>query len=178
MGVESALGATSGFGRIGPDVLNAQLLERPTHLGQIDLVDFATRLRGVKVMAAPVSVRTAKQPVARNRLPEPVEAGVGALLSAKEHARVLARGIVHRHHQVPHPLGHPLMGTCVLVHHHPRQGLALALLAVLATLLGSYHQLLLLQSALHPAVAAPPTMLALIPCVKVLHVPAYVVRPI
>lgn len=59
-------------------------------------------------MAATVGVRTAKQPVARNRLFEPVKTGVRALLSAKEHAGVLAGGIVHRHHQVPHLLGYPL----------------------------------------------------------------------
>src|SRR5450759_4193145 len=163
MGVESALGATSGFGRVSPDVLNAQLLERPTHLGQIDLVDFATRLRGVKVMAATVSVRTAKQPVARNRLPEPVKTGVSALLSAKEHAGVLARSIVHRHHQIPHLLRHPLMRACVLVHHHPRQGLALALLAVLAALFRAHHQLRLLQYVPHPTIAPSPTMLTPLP---------------
>ena len=79
MGVEGAPRAASGFGRIGRDVLNAQLLERPTHLGQVDLIDFAASLRGVKGMAAPVGVRAAKQPVARSRLPDPVKTGVSAL---------------------------------------------------------------------------------------------------
>src|SRR3989338_7459239 len=98
MGVKGALGAASGFGRISRNVLDPQLLERPPHLGQVYLIDFATGLRGVKVMAAAVRVRAAKQPVARNRLPEPVKTRVRALLSAKEHAGMLARGVVQRHH--------------------------------------------------------------------------------
>src|SRR6266581_880403 len=103
---------------------------------------------------------------------------VGALLGAKEHAGVLAGGIVQSHHQIPDLLGHPLMGARVLVHHHPRQGLALALLAVLAARLGAHHQLRLLQHVLHPAVAAGARMIATVAGVEVLDVPPRVVQAI
>src|ERR1019366_6718433 len=91
----------------------------------------------MEVVAAPVCVEHAEQPVAGYRLADAVEAGCRTFLVAKEHREVLSRGIVHRHHQVPAMTDNPFMAAGILMHHHPRQRFAVALLAVSAASLGS-----------------------------------------
>src|SRR3546814_8511360 len=58
----SPLGATARLGRIGGDVLDAELGQRPADLGELALVYFAAGLGGVEVVRAPVRVEGAEQP--------------------------------------------------------------------------------------------------------------------
>jgi hypothetical protein len=47
--------------RIGPDMLDAQLLERPANLGRMTPIDLAASLRGVKVMRPAIGVEAHRQ---------------------------------------------------------------------------------------------------------------------
>ena len=76
-GAEHPLRAPTGLGRVGSDVLDAELAERSPDLGRVVLVDFAASLGRVEVVAAAVRVnRTAR---ARR---SPREAQVDMVLSS------------------------------------------------------------------------------------------------
>src|SRR5271166_1718103 len=59
---EHALRSAPGLRRIGPDMLNPELLERPSHLGGMAAVNLAARLRRVEVMRPAVGVEAHRQP--------------------------------------------------------------------------------------------------------------------
>ena len=48
--LEHPLGAASSLGRIGADMLDSELLERPSDLGRMTPIDLAASFRGVKIM--------------------------------------------------------------------------------------------------------------------------------
>jgi hypothetical protein len=58
---EHSLGTPAGFGRIGRDVLDAELGEGATDVGKVVLVDLAASGRGLEVMAAAIGVEGAEQ---------------------------------------------------------------------------------------------------------------------
>ena len=87
--------ATTIFTRA--DVLNAQLRQRPPDLGRIASVDLAARLRSLKVVAPAVGLERAEQPLGRDRLPDPVQAGERAFFLDEEHAGVFPGSIVQGH---------------------------------------------------------------------------------
>ena len=117
MSADRPLAAPPGLGRIGRDHLDAQLLHGAPKLGELSLVHLAAGLRGVPIMAAPVGVQRAEQPVAENDLPHPSKARRRALLLYKEHGVVHVVGVIHRHHQVPQLPRHPFMAAGILVQH-------------------------------------------------------------
>ena len=135
-------------------MVNPQLLEGASDLREVHLVDFAPSLWGGEVVAAPVRVERGKQAIGRNGLAQPVKARCRALLVTKKHAGVLAGGVIHRHHQIPHRVGHPAVRAGVLVNHHARQRHAFALGAVFASARVGLGHYCALQHAFKPAVAA------------------------
>jgi len=60
--------------RLSLQRLDAELGQRPSHLGQLLLVDLATGLRGREVVTAPVGIERAEQPVPANHLVQPAKA--------------------------------------------------------------------------------------------------------
>src|SRR5450756_438988 len=101
-----------------------------------------------------------------------MKARCGSLLVTEEHAGVLAGGIIHGDHQVPHGVVHPAVGAGVLVDHHAHQRHALALDAVLASELARFDRASTLKHALEPAVTTRAGKLGPVFAVKVGHVPA------
>src|SRR3954454_6847834 len=71
---------TPALRAVARDVLDAELLERPTHLGEAGLVYRLPGRGGVEVMAASVGVEGRKQSMRRNGLLETDEARSCALL--------------------------------------------------------------------------------------------------
>jgi hypothetical protein len=67
-GGESALRAAPGLGRVGRDVLDAELGQRPADLGRVVLVDLGAGLGGVEVVRAPVGVERTRQALGRDHL--------------------------------------------------------------------------------------------------------------
>src|SRR5450756_492906 len=62
--LERPLAASTRLRRVGRNMVNTQLLERPPYLRQVDLVDLATRLWGDEVVATAVAVQAGKQAIA------------------------------------------------------------------------------------------------------------------
>src|SRR3954471_24572554 len=76
---EQPLHPTPALRAVARDVLDAELLERPTHLGQAGLVYRLAGLGGVEIMAAPVGVEGREQAVRCNHFLEPHKARSRAL---------------------------------------------------------------------------------------------------
>ena len=74
VGLERSLAPAACLRRVRGNVLDTQLLQRTSYLGQIDLVHFASRLGRGEVVAAPVGVQAAKQTITRDRLADSMEA--------------------------------------------------------------------------------------------------------
>ena len=120
-GGEHALRAPPGLGRVGGDVLDAELVKRATDLGRIVLVHRAFGLGGAPVVAAAVGVERTEQPALADHRAERPEARHGALLGDEEGRVDLAGGVVQGDDQVPLPTGRPLMARAVLMQHHAGQ---------------------------------------------------------
>ena len=73
-GAKGALAAAPGLRRVGRDVADAELLERPSDLGQLGLGDFAASLGGDEVVAAAVGVELDEQAMPLDHLDQPAEA--------------------------------------------------------------------------------------------------------
>ena len=109
-GAEGALGASAGLGRIGSDVLDAELMEGAADLGVLILGDLAACLGGVEVVAAAVGIEAAGQPLDGEHLLQRLEGGRGAFLLDQEGRIDLAGGVVHGDDQAARRLaGQPLM---------------------------------------------------------------------
>ena len=54
--------------RIGPDMLDAQLRQRPSDLGRMAAIDLAASFRGVKVMRPAIGVEAHRQAMLRENL--------------------------------------------------------------------------------------------------------------
>ncbi len=73
-GAEGALGSAARFGRVGGDVLDAELRERAADLGRLIPGDLRAGLGRVEVVARPVGVERARQAVLGDHLAERLEA--------------------------------------------------------------------------------------------------------
>ena len=73
-GPEGALAAAPGLRRIGRDVADAELLQRPADLGQLRLGNLAAGLGGEEIVAATVGVEAAGQTALLVHLPQGPEA--------------------------------------------------------------------------------------------------------
>ena len=142
-------------------------------LRRLAAIHLAAGFGRVKVMTAAIGIQAQRQAIPTEHLQQRLERRIRAFFLGQKRRINLARGIVHRHHQIERrSVGQPRVPRGVLVQHHAGQRLALTLLAVFATRLGAHHQLGLLQHVLDPAVAACPPVLATVPSVKMLDVPA------
>jgi hypothetical protein len=127
-------------------------------------------------MRAAIGVERAKQALLADHLQERLEARHRAFLGHEERRVDLARGVVQGDNQIPLLVRHPIMPRAVLVQHHPRQRLALALLAVRATPVARLDLAGILQYPLGPGVAEAEPMIAHQLLVEVLHVEVEVPR--
>ena len=120
-GAERALGTPPRFGRVGRDVLDAELGERPADLGHLILGDLLARLGGEEVMARPVGVERARQALRGDHLGERPEGARGAFLVHQKGRVDLAGGIVQGDDQVELLLERrqPAVARAVLMQHHP-----------------------------------------------------------
>ncbi len=99
---EGSLRAAARLRRIGRDVLDAELRQGAPDLG----AQSWTRLAGlgrVEVMAAPIGVERAEQPVPLDHLADRAKARLGALLIDQKGRVDRARRVVERHHQIVRP---------------------------------------------------------------------------
>ena len=111
-GAERPLAAAARLRRVGGDVADAQLLQRPADLGQLGLGDLPARRGRVEVVAAPVGVELDEQPVPLDHLGQAAKRRRRALLLDQD-GRVDRRGrVVERDHQVQRRLpGQPGMAS-------------------------------------------------------------------
>jgi hypothetical protein len=112
---EQPLHAPPALRAVARDGLDAELLERPTHLGQAGLVYRLAGLGGVEVVAASVGVEGRKQSMRRNGLLETDEARGGTLLLDQDSREHRACGVVQGHDKVEfRPLRQPGVLRAVL----------------------------------------------------------------
>ena len=128
---EHTLRSAARLRRIGRDVLDPELLERPPDLGRLAAIDLAAGLRGVKVMRAAIGIEAQRQAVLGEHLHQRPERRGRAFLLDQKRRVDRARRIVHGHDQVERRLAlEPGVARAVLVQHHPRQRPPLALAPV------------------------------------------------
>ncbi len=93
--MERPLRASTRLGRIGADMLDSELLERPPDLGRMAAIDLAASFRGVKVMRPAIGVEAHRQAVLREHLLERPE-GRGRALLLDEKGRIdRPRRVIH-----------------------------------------------------------------------------------
>jgi hypothetical protein len=152
---EGALGAAPRLGRVGRDVLDAELRERPPDLGRLILGDRRARLGRVEIVARPVGVERAWQAVRHDHLGERSEAAAGAFFLDQEGRVELAGHVVLRDDQIERCVERrqPAVRRAVLMQQHAAQRPARALLAVRAAARRLGEQPGRLQAQLDPGVA-------------------------
>src|SRR5918911_1120312 len=139
---------------VGRDVLDAELLQSPTNLGQLILIDRLAGLGREEVVTAPIGIERAEQALALDHLPQATQAREGAFLFDQKGRVDLARGVVQRDNQIQRRLpAQPGMGRAILEQHHPGQRLAHPLLAMRGALRRRPDQPARLQQRLGPGVA-------------------------
>jgi len=149
------------------------------HLRQALPVDLAARLGRVEIMAAPIGVEAARQAVLAEHLEQRPKGRRRAFLLDQERRVDRARRIVHRHDQVERRLTlEPRRPRAVLMQHHARTRLALALATVRSAPWRARHQPRPMQLRLHPGVAPAEPVIAPQMLVKMLHVPAPIRLPV
>jgi hypothetical protein len=160
-GLEGALRAAARLGRIGRNVMDAQMLERAPDLRQARPARLPARLRRMKIMRAPVGVEAQRQAVALEHFAQAPERRGRALLLDQKGRKNRARRIVHRHDQIRRRLAHqPRVTRTVLMQHHAGQRTARPSAPMRAAPLRPFQQTFRLQKRLRPAVA-PPEIVAL-----------------
>ena len=123
--LECALRTAPGLWRIGPNVLDPQLLERPPDLGRMTAIDFAACFWRVKVMRPAIGVEAHRQAVLGEDLLQRPEGRGGSLLLDEKGRIDRPRRIVHRDNQVERRFAlEPGVPRAVLMQHHPRQAAA------------------------------------------------------
>jgi len=137
---ERPLRAAPSLRRIGRDVLDAELRQRPTELGRMRPGNLPAGLGRVEIVTASVGAEGAKQPVPPDHLAQAPQARSGAFLVHQEGRVDRACRIIERHHQIVLPARQPGMGRGVLVQHHPNHRPARPLLAMRPTLRRHPHQ--------------------------------------
>ena len=153
-GGEQPLGASARLRRIGGDVLDPQMRQRPADLGQLRGRDFAAGLGGVKVMAAAVGVEGAEQAMLGNDLAQRREGRGGSFLFDQDHGVDPARGVVHGHDQVHRRQARdPHVPRPVLMQHQAADRPPRPLLAVRRALRRRFDQPGPVQSELRHGVA-------------------------
>jgi hypothetical protein len=154
-GAEGALGAPPCLGRIGRNVLDAELGERPADLGRLIPGDLLPRLWGVEVMAATVGVERTRQAVGRDHLGERPKAALGAFLLDQEGRVDRGGGVVQGHNQIEllFERRQPAVGRAVLMQQHAGQRPSGPLLAVRRAPRRLGDQPGLVQAQLGPGVA-------------------------
>src|SRR5665213_2016782 len=154
-GAEGALRAAARFGRVGGDMLDAELPEGAADLGWVALVDLAAGRGRVEVVAAAITVERTEQAVPRHHLAKPLEARGGAFLLDQEGRVDRAGRVIERHYQivVPDIAGEPGVARGVLVQHHADHRPARTLLAMRRPLHRRPHQAGALQVNLGHRVA-------------------------
>jgi len=127
--------------RIGRDVFDAEMIERPADLGQAGPIDLAAGLRRVKIVAAPIRIMAQRQAVLAKHLRQGPERRSRAFLLDQKSRKYRARRVVQGHDQVERPLAEkPLVPGAVLMQHHARQRPALPLAPVRPAPLGPLQQ--------------------------------------
>ena len=79
-GGERPLRAAACFGAVGCDMFDAQMPQRPAHLGRIGFVHFSPGLGRVEVMAATVGIKRRRQAMFAKHLQKGAECRGGAFL--------------------------------------------------------------------------------------------------
>ena len=97
---ERPLRTTPGLRRIGPDMLDPELLERPPHLSRMAAIDLAAGFRRVKVVRPAIGVEAHRQAALAEHLLQRPEGRGRALLLGQERRVDRPRRVVHGHDQV------------------------------------------------------------------------------
>jgi len=159
-GAERALRTPPRLGRVGRDVLDPELRERPADLGELILGDLLPCLGRQKIVARAIGIEGARQAMRGDHRGERVEAAHGAFLVDQERRIDRGGGIIQRDDQVELLLERrqPAMARAVLMQEHAGQRPPRALLAVRPAALCLRDQAGRLQPELGPGVAAREAM--------------------
>ena len=153
-GLKRTLRTPSRLRRIGPDMLDAELLERPAHLRQAAAVDLAARLGGMEVMRPAIRIEAHRQAVRAERLSQRPEGRSRAFLLDQKRRIDRSRRVVQGHNQIQRRLAlKPDVTRAVLMQHHPRHRPALPLAPVRAAPLRLLQKTLRMKEGLRPGVA-------------------------
>ena len=130
-------------------------------------------------MAGAIGIEARRQAVRCEHLQQRSQRRGGAFLLDQKRRVDRARRVIHRDDQVERRLSiQPGRARAVLVQHHARTWLALALAPVCAASRGPLDQTRRVQLRLHPGVAPAKIMVAHQMLVKMLHVPASITMPV
>ena len=137
-------------------MLDPELLERATDLGEAIAVDLAAGLGGEKVMPAAVGIEAHRQAMlAEHLLQRPESRGRAFLLDQKRRIDLAGR-VIERHDQIEQRLAlEPGVARAVLMQHHPRQRTTLALPPMRSLARRLPNHALPLKMQLGPGVAPP-----------------------
>src|SRR6202020_753485 len=155
---ERALRAASGLGRKSPDLLDAQLRQRPPDLSRTAAVDCAG-LGGAEIVRAAVCVEAHRQAVPAEHPLQPPE-GRGRAFLLNQKGRIdRPRRVIQGHDQIERRLAfEPGVPRAILVQHHARQRPPLALPPMGALARGLWRDARPLQVQLQPGVAPAEAM--------------------
>ena len=141
-------------------MLDAELLERPAHLGQPAAVDLAARLGGMEVVRTAIRIEAHRQPVGAERLFQRPERRCRTLLLDQNCRIDRPRRVVQCRNEVERRLAfEPDVSRAVLMQHHPRQRPALPLPAMRALARRLRQKPARLQKRLGPCVAPGETVI-------------------
>src|SRR5271166_6433673 len=153
-GLEGALRTPARLWRIGPDMLDPELLERPADLRQMTAVDLAAGLGRQEVMRAAVGVEAHRQPRRAEHLFQRPEGRSRAFLLDQKRRIDRPRRVVQRHNQIERRLAvEPDVAGAVLMQHHPRHRPTRPLAPMRAEPLRLLQKTLRMKERLRPGVA-------------------------
>lgn len=89
-------------------------------LGRLLPVDLLSGFGGEPVVAPPIGIERAEQPLLLDHRLHPQETAQGAFLLHQEGRIDLAGGIVQGEDQIAHRARHPLVPRAILMQHHSR----------------------------------------------------------
>jgi hypothetical protein len=99
-GLKHTLRAASCLRRIGRDMLDTQMRQRPTNLGGSMAIDRTTRLGRVEIVAAAIGLEAQRQAMLSEHLQQSAERRGRALLRREKRRVDRVRCVIHRHDQV------------------------------------------------------------------------------
>ncbi len=162
-------------------MLDAQVLQGPSHLRKRFLLHRPASLGGMEEMTGPVRIKAAKQPLFQDGRPQDLEHFERALFLEELRCVHLAGRIVTAEHKrlaLRAQMRKPGVLTAVAQDHHTWKRTPFPALPVACLTPAAGHQACTLQGSLHPFIAQLHTLLLNQFLVKVPHIEPFIFLPV